>query len=85
MRRVLLQPGVEPVVTMEFCTPGRHESLTPPMSSCLTAGLSRPPLVEAFAQRSGIPRSSRHRLATVLTLAQAAVTAEAETLLAMDE
>jgi len=57
------------------------------MSSSLTAGLSRRPLMEVFAQVPDPrdPRGVRHALATVLTLAQTAVLAGARTLLAIAE
>ena len=57
------------------------------MSSSLTAGLSRRPLMEVFAQVPDPrdPRGVRHDLATVLTLAQTAVLTGARTLLAIAE
>jgi len=57
------------------------------MSSSPTAVLSRRPLMEVFAQVPDPrdPRGVRHDLATVLTLAQAAVLAGARTLLAISE
>jgi len=57
------------------------------MSSSPTAGLSRRPLMEVFAQMPDPrdPRGVRHDLATVLTLAQTAVLAGARTLLATAE
>ena len=57
------------------------------MSSSPTAGLSRRPLMEVFAQIPDPrdPRGVRHDLATVLTLAQTAVLAGARTLLAIAE
>jgi predicted transposase YbfD/YdcC len=57
------------------------------MSSSPTAGLSRRPLMEVFAQVPDPrdPRGVRHALATVLTLAQTAVLGGARTLLAIAE
>lgn len=57
------------------------------MSSSPSAGLSRRPLMEVFAQVPDPrdPRGIRHDLATVLTLAQTAVLAGARTLLAISE
>src|SRR5664279_4804300 len=57
------------------------------MSSSPTAGLSRRPLIEVFEQVPDPrdPRGVRHTLATVLTLAQTAVLAGAQTLLAIAE
>src|SRR5664279_5245861 len=65
-------------------TPARHEGPLAAMSSSPTAGLSRRPLMEVFAQIPD-PRGVRHDLATVLTLAQTAVLAGARTLLAIAE
>lgn len=72
---------------MEFFTLRRHESLTPAMPSCPTTVLSRPPLVDVLARVPDPrdPRGVRHSLATVLTLAQAAVATGAKTLLAISE
>nr|WP_203230226.1 ISAs1 family transposase [Segeticoccus rhizosphaerae] len=57
------------------------------MPSCLTTALSRPSLVEVFGHVPDPrdPRGVRHSVATVLTLAQAAVVAGAKTLLAISE
>lgn len=57
------------------------------MPSCPTTDLSRPPLLAVFADVPDPrdPRGVRHRLATVLTLAQAAVVAGARSLLAISE
>lgn len=63
-------------------------SSSPTAVACTgTAGLSRPLLSEVFAQVRDPrdPRGVGHGLATVLTIAQAAVAAGAWTLLAIDE
>lgn len=68
---------------MEVLKPSRHENPTP-MPSCPIAsavpGLSRPLLTEMFAtiEDPRDPRGIRHPLATILTIAQAAVIAGAE-------
>src|SRR5664279_3386346 len=71
----------------QVLTPARHEGPLAAMSSSPTAGLSRRPLMEVFAQIPDPrdPRGVRHDLATVLTLAQTAVLAGAQTLLAIAE
>ncbi|WP_203230225.1 transposase family protein [Segeticoccus rhizosphaerae] len=59
----------------------------PAMPSRPTADLSRPALLEVFAHVPDPrdPRGVRHGLATILTLAQAAVAAGARSLLAISE
>lgn len=79
--------GVGPTATMEVLdtSPTRESHAVMPFST--TGGLSRPLLTEMFATVADPrdPRGIRHRLTTILAIAQAAVLGGAQSLLEIDE